>query len=420
MSKKTAIIGSGISGLGAAYLLHPKDTITVYEKESYIGGHSRTLEADTPIGPVPVDTGFIVFNYRNYPLLTGLFAHCDVPVEQSDMSFAASIGDGWLEYGTQSLRTLFAQKRNLARPRYWRMLRDILTFNREGVRYLASPGNLTLGAFIRTLGLSDWFRDYFILAIGGAIWSCPPHTMLNFPAASFLRFFQNHGLLTVNDQPQWYTVSGGSREYVRRVTAPFADRIFTNRGVARVTRDESGVEITDQQGHSARYDRVVFACHGDQALALLADADAREREILGAFRYQTNQIILHGDTSFMPKRRAAWASWVYLLEGMRDARPAISLSYWMNRLQNLDERAPLIVTLNPGREPDAGRVYNRHWFEHPIFDEGAIAAQQALPALQGHRHSYFCGAYTRYGFHEDGLMSGVHVAELLGAKVPWR
>lgn len=420
MSKKTAIIGSGISGLGAAYLLHPHHTITVYEKEAYIGGHSRTLEADTPIGPIPVDTGFIVFNYRNYPLLTGLFAHCDVPVEQSDMSFAASIADGWLEYGTQSLRTLFAQKRNLIRPHYWRMLRDILTFNREGARYLESPGNLTLGAFIRKLGLSDWFRDYFILAIGGAIWSCPPHTMLDFPAASFLRFFHNHGLLSVNDQPQWYTVTGGSREYVRRLTRPFADRIFTGRGAARIVRDDDGVEITDQQGHSARYDQVIFACHADQALALLADADAREREILGAFRYQANQIILHGDTSFMPKRRAAWASWVYLLEGLHDDRPAISLSYWMNRLQNLDARAPLIVTLNPGREPDAGRVYNRHWFEHPIFDEAAIAAQRALPKLQGHRRSYFCGAYTRYGFHEDGLMSGVDVAQRLGAGIPWR
>lgn len=418
---KTAIIGSGISGLGAAYLLHPHHEITVYEKNHYIGGHSRTITVSTPEGDIAVDTGFIVFNYRNYPHLTGLFDLLKVPVEKSDMSFAASIHNAWLEYGTKNFAALFAQKRNFLRPAYWQMIRDILRFNRQALRYLDDQRNLTLGECLAELKMGRWFSDYFLLAMGGAIWSTPLSEMLNFPAKSFIRFFYNHGLLTVDDQPQWYTVTGGSKEYVTRLTEGFRERIKINCGVVRVERTASGVLVTDTQGQTVEYDQVIFACHADQALALLSRPTPEEAEALGACRYQPNRVVLHSDTSFMPRRKGAWASWVYLLEdGREDNRPVMSLSYWMNLLQNLKTQTPLIVTLNPGREPDPTLVHDEVVLEHPLFDDAAIAAQKTLDTLQGKNRTWYCGAYHRYGFHEDGLMSAVHVAELLGVKTPWR
>ena len=416
---KIAIIGSGISGLGAAYLLHPHHKITLYEQNSTLGGHSRTVEIETEDGRTPVDTGFIVFNHRNYPLLTGLFEHLDVPTVKSDMSFGVSINDGWFEYGTKHWSGLFAQKANLLRRDYWHMLRDIIRFNRQAGKYLQAENSLTLGECLDQLGMGEWFRDYYLLAMGGAIWSTPLEQMLAFPAQSFLRFFDNHGLLTVNDQPQWYTVQGGSREYVKRLSASFSDRIRLDCGVTSVTRQEDGVLVEDRQGNSERYDQVIFACHSDQALALLRNPTAQEKAIIGAVRYQRNEAVLHRDVRLMPKRKGAWSSWVYLSERRKDNSNAVSLSYWMNNLQPLATKTPVIVTLNPGIEPEDELVDDRHWFEHPVFDEAAIQAQKKLPTIQGANRIWYCGAWQRNGFHEDGLWSAVNVAKAVGAELPW-
>ena len=418
---KIAIIGAGISGLGSAWLLNRVGhDITLYEANDYLGGHSRTIEVNTPEAFVPVDTGFIVFNYRNYPNLTGLFEACDVPVMMSDMSFGASIAGGWMEYGTQKASNIFTQKRNLLRPAFWKMIADILRFNKQAHRFIEADPSVSLGDVLRELKMGDWFTRYFLLAMGGAIWSTPLHQMLAFPAQSFIRFFDNHGLLTVNDQPQWYTVQGGSREYVRRVSAAFVDQIRLSCPVQKVERIEGGVLVQDAQGKAEQYDQVVFACHSDQALRLIETPSDVERKLLGNVRYQPNEIIVHSDTSFMPKRQGAWASWVYLSETKTDNNPSVCLSYWMNRLQNLPTQTPVIVTLNSTREPDASLVHDRHCFEHPVFDEPAIRAQAALPEIQGKDRLWFCGAWQRYGFHEDGLQSAVKVAEALGAEVPWK
>ncbi len=416
---KIAIIGSGISGLGAAYLLHQQHDVTIYEKNDYTGGHSRTVHVDVPEGRLAVDTGFIVFNYRNYPLLTGLFNHLDVPVAKSDMSFGVSINDAWLEYGTQHASTMLAQKRNMLRPAFWRMVADILRFNRQSYRFLDEDPSITLGKCLEALGMGRWFREYYLLAMGGAIWSTPTMRMLDFPARTFIRFFDNHGLLSVNGQPQWYTVRGGSTEYVKRLSAPFAEQILHGCGAAHVIRYGEKVEVMDTLGNSRLYDQVIFACHSDQALNLLHQPTSREERIIGAIKYQPNTMVLHSDTRFMPKRKKAWASWVYLCDTRSDETPSISLSYWMNRLQPLETKTPLIVTLNPGREPDPDKVYNTYTFEHPVFDAGAIEAQHALREIQGKDRIWYCGAWQRYGFHEDGLRSGVEVATALGASVPW-
>lgn len=417
--KNIAIIGTGISGLGAAHTLCPHHDVTLYEKNDYVGGHSKTVTIPTPDGPVAVDMGFIVFNKRNYPMLTRLFEALEVPVAKSDMSFGASIRDGWLEYGTRRAGDIFAQKSNLLRPAYWAMLRDITRFNAKAGAYLNHPPSFTLGQCLDELGMGPWFRDYFLLAMGGAIWSTPLQDMLKFPAATFIRFFDNHGLLTINDHPQWYTVRGGSREYVERLIQPFKDRIRLDCGVRHVRRAGDTVVVTDTKGQSASYDEVIFACHADQALSMIDAPTPQEREILGAFRYQPNRVVLHTDTSFMPRRRNAWASWVYLSEGVTDTASCVSLSYWMNNLQPLPTTQPLIVTLNPGRNPDPATIHVDLEFEHPVFDTAAIENQSRIADIQGRDRFWFCGAYTRYGFHEDGLASAVDVALRMGIKPAW-
>ncbi len=420
LRKKIAIIGTGISGLGIGSLLHPHHDISLYEKNNYIGGHSRTIEVMTKDGTVvPVDTGFIVFNKRNYPLLTRFFEHLSVPITESDMSFGASIDGGWLEYGTQNLGNIFAQKRNFFRPAFWKMIADVLKFNTKARHYLLKDPTYTLGECLDDLQMGSWFRYYFLLAMGGAIWSTPLAEMLKFPACTLIRFFENHGLLTLNDQPQWYTVHGGSREYIDRLTAPFKDRLHLNRGVKSVSRSKNSVIVEDLSGTQQRYDDIIFACHADQALMMIQDPTGDEKKILSAFRYQPNRAVLHSDLSFMPRRKQAWASWVYLSEGKTDHNPNVSLSYWMNNLQPLKTDQTLIVTLNPGREPDPRYVYNDYMFEHPVFDTAAISTQNKITDIQGRDRLWFCGAYQRYGFHEDGLGSAVKVAAQMGIDPPW-
>jgi predicted NAD/FAD-binding protein len=299
------------------------------------------------------------------------------------------------------------------------MVANVFQFHARALAYIDKDPTITLKDCLDDLGMGPWFRDYFLLAMGGAIWSTPLSEMMNFPAQTFVRFFENHGLLSLNDQPQWYTVQGGSRVYVALLTAPFKDRIRLSSGVTRLWRDGEGVVVQDTSGQQSRYDEAILACHADQALAMMGDANATEHEILGAFSYQPNHAVLHSDVGFMPRRRAAWASWVYLSETKADQSPVVSLSYWMNNLQSLSTPTPLMVTLNPGREPDRTLVHNTYTFEHPLFDTKAIHSQSRIGTLQGHNRLWFCGAYQRYGFHEDGLASAVAVAQIMGIDPPW-
>jgi uncharacterized protein len=413
---KIAIIGSGISGLGAAYLLNEKYDITVYEKNAYIGGHSRTIDVPTGQGTTPVDTGFIVFNDWNYPNLTGLFQQLDVPYQKSSMSFGVSIDDGWLEYASGGL---FAQKRNVLRPAYYGMLADIVRFNKKALPFIERNADITLEECLYKLKMGDWFRRYYLLAMGAAIWSCPVNTIMKFPAQTFLQFFKNHGLLSINNRPQWYTVTGGSREYVKRLTQSFKDKIKLNCGVERVSNRYQEISVTDTQGNTEVFDQVIFACHADEALRMIEDPTEDQQAVLGAFDYQDNAIIVHSDTSFMPKHKKCWASWIYLSEGKKDDKPVVSLSYWMNNLQGLDPEYPIIVTLNPGRRPKQELILDEHTFSHPIFDLKAIRAQDRLSRIQGNHEMWFCGAYQRYGFHEDGLLSAVNIVKELGVTIPW-
>ena len=416
---KIAIIGTGISGLGAAYILNRQHDITVYEKAGRIGGHTRTLTVDYDGTKVPVDTGFIVFNEKNYPQLTAMFRHLNVPVQKSDMTFAASIRNGWLEWGAKNANAVFAQRRNLLRPKFGMLIRDVLHFNAHAETVVERHPELTLDGLIARLGLGEWFRRYYILPMSSAIWSCPPCEMMRFPARTLIHFMANHHLLSATGQPQWYTVSGGAQEYVERLTRSFAGRIRLGCGAAQVTRTGGGATVQDTQGVRETYDHVVFASHGDETLRLLSDASEHEREVLGAFRYQKNVAVLHRDPSVMPKSKNCWASWNYTSDGNLD-EPALSVTYWMNSLQGIANSMPLFVTLNPKTPIEPDLIFNSHEFDHPVFDHAAVAAQPRVQAMQGARNTWFCGAHLRNGFHEDGLASAVHVARLLGCDAPWR
>ncbi|PPR11046.1 MAG: hypothetical protein CFH41_01146 [Alphaproteobacteria bacterium MarineAlpha11_Bin1] len=420
---KIAIVGSGISGLSAAYLLDGMHDVTIFEKSRHFGGHTRTvlIRPEGASEDIPVDTGFIVFNYRNYPLLAQLFAELNVPVQKSDMSFGLTVDEGWLEYGTPKFWNVFAQKRNLARPAYWRMMSDVVRFFRQSPNFLTRETDFTLGDCLDELSMGAWFRRYFLVPMGSAIWSCPPETMMEFPAATFIRFFKNHGLLTLSNQPQWYTVTGGAREYVRRLKDAFSGCIRPS-GAVRIERPATEVGqcfVTAEDGSRNAFDKVVLACHADQALALLDTPTEREREILSVFKFQKNRTVLHGDPSFMPRRRNAWSSWAYIMEHRNRNTPDVTMSYWMNRLQSLDYRFPLFETLNPIRSADPELVYDEFEFEHPIFDKAAIDAQGLIQEIQGMRGTWYCGAWQRYGFHEDGVWSALRVASGLGTSPNW-
>jgi len=416
---KIAIVGTGISGLGAAYLLNPDHEITVYEKAARIGGHSRTLTIDYGGRAIAVDTGFIVFNQPNYPNLTALFTHLGVSFHKSDMSFSASIRDGWLEWCGSDLSALFGQRRNLLRPRFTLFLRDVLKFNSRAVAAVAKHPDLTLDQLITHMKLGDWFRRYYLLPMAAAIWSCPLNEILSFPARTLVHFFANHHLLSATGQPQWYTVSGGSQEYIKRLIAPFARRIRTQCGAVAITRQDGKVQIRDSLGHLENYDDVIMACHGNEALALLQDADGAEQAALAPFRYVRNLSVLHRDERVMPRRRRCWSSWVYTSDG-QSADPGITASYWMNRLQGIDENLPLFVSLNPKQEIAENLIFDQFEFEHPVFDKAVLDAQLKVQALQGIRKTWFCGAHLGHGFHEDGFSSAVTVAALMGSSTPWK
>ncbi|WP_323718270.1 NAD(P)/FAD-dependent oxidoreductase [Paracoccus aminovorans] len=407
---RIAIIGTGISGLGAAWLLYPHHDITLFEKEPRPGGHARTVRAEG----VDVDTGFIVCNRRTYPLFIPLMEKLGVLLEPSDMSFSASFEGGRYEYGTFSTRAMFAQPMCLMDAGHWRLIRDILRFFRQAPAHSAHEGSI--GDLISALRLGTEFRDRFLLPISGAIWSTPTADMLRFPASAFVRFFDNHGLLSVRGQPQWLTVKGGSQTYVNRILEQVSSDVRPSCPVYSVRRGTDFILIASPRGEE-RFDRVVFATHAPQALAMLRNADKDETAILGALRTQANRMVLHSDPRLMPRRRAVWASWNYVTQGTTPTTDQpISLSYWMNRLQNLETPRPLIVTLNPEFEPM--HVHDEASFAHPQFDAAAIAAQARLGEIQGRGGIHYAGAWTRYGFHEDGLLSALRVAQSMGVEWP--
>jgi len=421
---RLAIVGSGISGLAAAWRLGPLYDVTLFERNDRLGGHSHTTEVECENGIFPVDTGFIVYNETNYPNLTGLFKTLGVPTIPSDMSFAASLGDGSFEYSGSGLSGLFAQRRNVVRPRMWRMIADLLRLYRDGPKDMAALSgddeHKSLENYLDDKGFSRTFRHDHILPMCAAIWSSPVETMRQFPARSFLKFFENHGLMRFGGRPEWRTVFGGSREYVSKLIKDTkCDTVLGARIVTVIRTDDKQI-IHFEDRPPQEFDHIIFACHSDEALALLDHPTRDEKRLLGAIGYQENTVYLHRDTDFMPQRRNAWSSWNYLSGEDESEENSISLTYWMNRLQSIPTKTPLLVTLNPSNPPAPEHVFNRFTYTHPVFDAAAMKAQRELWTLQGAQNTWFCGAYWGYGFHEDGLQSGLAVAEALGAPTrPW-
>jgi predicted NAD/FAD-binding protein len=420
--KRIAVIGTGISGVSAAWSLSKRHDVTLYEAESRPGGHTCTVDVDYDGTQLPVDVGFIVFNERNYPALTSLFDHFGVRTEDSNMSFALSLDNGWREWCGQNLLTVFAQKRNLLSPSFWWMLKEILRFNRQSIadRDAGLIDGISIGQYIRLRGFSARFRDDYLIPMAAAIWSTPRVKMLDFPARSLINFFENHRLLEVVP-PLWQTVSGGSRNYLEKILNDFDGRLLIETPVTAVRRVVGGVIVTDGTGRTELYDDVVLASHTDQSLDVRGDDIVDdESAILKAIPYKPNRVVLHSDPSFMPRRKTAWAAWNYMRENENDTEKDICVTYWMNRLQNIDHSKPLFVTLNPVREPAEGSVFGEWTFDHPQYDEASFGAQMKLNRIQGRGGIWYAGAWTGYGFHEDGLRSGLNVAEALGGIIPWR
>jgi predicted NAD/FAD-binding protein len=415
-----AVIGSGIAGLAAAWLLHRRHAVVLYEQDDRLGGHCNTVDVQDGAGNrFAVDTGFIVYNEINYPNLVALFQHLGVATHPSDMSFGVSLAGGRLEYAGSDLGGLLAQPSNLLRPRFWVMLRDIVRFYRMAPALLEAPAaaHLSLGRYLETERYSRAFADDHLLPMGAAIWSRTAEDMRAYPAQSFVRFFASHGLLRIAGRPQWRTVTGGSRAYVAQLTAALDGRVRQSCPVRAIRRIRDGILVETADG-TTRFDHVVIAAHADQALALLADPSDAERQLLGRFRYARNEAVLHTDVSLMPRRRRAWASWNYISDTKRQG--ALCVSYWMNRLQGLASETDFFVTINPIRPPRPERVLATLRYEHPGYDAAAMAAQADLWSLQGARRTWFCGAYFGAGFHEDALQSGLAVAEALGGvRRPW-
>ncbi|WP_109317049.1 NAD(P)/FAD-dependent oxidoreductase [Pseudovibrio ascidiaceicola] len=420
---KIAVIGSGIAGLSAAWLLSKSHDVDVYEKDDRLGGHANTQNVKIAGEDVAVDTGFIVYNEKTYPNLTALFNHLDVQTDPTEMSFAVSLEQGSREYSGSGLKGLFAQKSNLFRPNFLRMISQTLRFYKEAPQDAEDPKlqSISLGSYLTQNNYSVTFINEHLLPMGAAIWSMPPQQLLQFPFRAFIGFCSNHGLLQVRDRPQWRTVSGGSRNYVQKLASEISGKIILNAGISDIQRKPGSITVYARNGHATSYDHVVFACHSDQALALLnaeGNASRAERQILGSIRYQRNIAILHRDISLMPKRKTTWSAWNFI--GNQMGNNALCVTYWMNALQRLNTSEDVFVTLNPSHQPAEGSVLRTFQYSHPVFDQTALSAQSQLWQIQGERRTWFCGAYLGYGFHEDGLQSGLAVAEALGdVQRPW-
>ncbi|MCX6952336.1 MAG: FAD-dependent oxidoreductase [Verrucomicrobia bacterium] len=423
-----AIIGTGIAGLGCAHFLHRHFDLTLFEQNDYVGGHTNTVTATEPgtRRSVPIDTGFMVFNKVTYPHLTRLFTQLDVPIKKTDMSFSVRHADTGLEFAGSSLNHLFAQRKNLFRPRFYRMLAAINRFNREAIAALEDPAaqNETLGDYVRRRGYGEDFFNLYLVPMSSAVWSTPPELMLAFPATSLLRFFHNHGFLGLNTQHQWWTVDGGAKTYVEKIIVPFRDRLHLRQAATRVIRTPRGVTVMTATGEARTFDHVILACHGDQALRLIVNPTADEARLLAEFHYQPNIATLHTDESVMPRTKLAWSAWNYEIARDGGSGPASTAThYWMNKLQGVSDRENFFVTINRPESIAPEHVLRRISYEHPLFSLGAVRAQTEIPALnQSARdttHTYFVGAWQRYGFHEDGLLSAVRLAEQLLRRDPW-
>lgn len=416
---KIAIVGSGISGLTAAHLLCEQHDVTVFEADDRIGGHTHTVPVEMNGHEYRIDTGFIVYNEKTYPNFCRLLDRLGVATQPSDMSFGFSSERSSLEWGSDGLNGVFAQRRNLLRPSFHRMLRDVLRFNREARSLLeAGDDKLELGEYLCGAGYSREFVEQYVVPMGAAIWSASPGDFLRFPAVAFVRFFANHGLLEASGRIPWRVIAGGSDSYLAPLTAPFRDRIRTGCPVRTITRDPDGVEVVAGRVGDVgaeRFDRVVLAVHSDQARALLSDATDAERAILGSVDYQRNEVLLHTDPNVMPRNRRAWASWNYRVP--RGSQSTVSVTYHMNRLQGLESEVDFFVSLNAGAQVDEARVIDRFVYHHPVFDTRALRAQRHHAEIDGRNRTHFCGAWWSWGFHEDGVRSALAVCEKLGASL---
>ncbi|MEO1703963.1 MAG: FAD-dependent oxidoreductase [Pseudomonadota bacterium] len=410
--KRIAVVGGGISGMSAAHLLSGSNAVVLFEAEPRLGGHARTVFAGK--NEQPVDTGFLVFNYATYPNLTALFHELAVPIAPSDMSFGCSVGDGWMEYGILARSAIFAQKRNLLRPAFYRMLQDMIRFGKQADEVV--DDEMTVGELIEAMNLGIWFRDYYLLPMSGAIWSTPTTKISDFPARALVNFFINHGLMRDNAQHDWFTVDGGSIQYVRRLESQMRQKgvdIRLGAPLTGVRRVPHGVEVKAVSGEWELFDEIVFATHSDDSLRLLSDPSPEERAALSAVAYQPNHAVMHSDPSVMAKRKAVWAAWNYTESPDSDV---IDLTYWINRLQNIPGPTNYFVTLNSQKDIRQELIHDTYTFRHPVFDTAALHAQNEVRRFNGTNSTWFCGAWMKNGFHEDGIASAVDVVESIEAR----
>lgn len=416
---KTAIIGTGIAGMGCAHFLHPNSDLTIYEQNDYVGGHTNTVTVDEDGTPVYVDTGFMVFNFKTYPNLCKLFDEIKAPVKKTDMSFSVQHVPSGLEYSGSSVNHLFAQRKNIFNLKYIKMLSQVGRFNKESVKILDNPkyANYSIGQYVKKFGFGEDMLWKYLVPMSSAVWSTPMEQMLDFPAVTLIRFFLNHGFLGLDTQHQCYTLEKGSQAYRKLLIEPFKDRISVNRKAIKVTRENGKVTVYASDGSQETFDRVIIAAHGDQALAMLDTPTPEEQRLLSTFKYQYNKAVLHTDKSIMPKTKLAWSSWNYRIQ-MQDGKLTPTTIYWMNSLQQVSDKKDYFVSINPHEGLDERTIIKELDYEHPLFDVAAINAQAELHKLNETGPIYFCGSYFKYGFHEDAFASAVQLcSHLLGRKI---